>query len=92
MAESGGEAEQHGRHHGGGGTDVDSQEQSYEQVHGLVQAPLGHHRVDDQGIGRDDHQVDAEEGQRQEGSGLLQPREAPQDEAGIGQVGAAVGP
>ena len=91
-AESGGEAEQHGRHHGAGGTDVDSQEQRYEQVHGLVQAPLGHHRVDDQGVGRDDHQVDAEEGQHQEGSGLLQPREAQQDEAGIGQVGAALGP
>lgn len=87
-----GEAEHHGGHHGGGNTDTDSQEQSDEQVHGLMQAPLGNHRVDDQCVGREDHQIEAEEGQHQEGAGLLQPWEAHQEEAGIGHIGAAIAP
>lgn len=91
-AEAGGEAEQHGGQHGAGGTDVDGQQQGDEQVHGLVQAPLGRHRVDDQGVGGDDGQVEAEEGQHQERAGLLQPREAQQEEAGVGQAGAVVAP
>ena len=52
------------------------QEQGNEQVHGLVQAPLGQHCVDDQGIGKDNHEVEAEEGQHQEGTGLPQSWEA----------------
>lgn len=87
-----GEAEEHGRHHGGGGTDVDSQEQGNEQVHGLVQAALGYHSVDDQGIGGEDHQVEAEEGQHQEDARLPHPWEAHQEEAAVGTIGAAIAP
>lgn len=72
-------------------TNVESQKRGDEHVHGLMQALLGRHRVDDEGIGRDDGHIGKSKRQNQEGPPLSQSREAPQEEVGVGDVeGAAI--
>lgn len=61
---------QHFRHHGCGSTNVDSQEQSDEHIHRLMQMLLGNHHVDDQGIDRDDGHIEEDKRQDQEGPPL----------------------